>query len=525
MSRALTLEFSSSFAAFRVVLMAVAALLLLPPAAQAQNPDYTPGDLVLFFQNPGGLTGSEEQVFASLGNTATVFRDAAAGSTSNIININFELTSAFGANWASETTLYGGLGGVWGTSTLGSQLQNGDPQRTIYTSQQRSSIGTVGAPNSAGYSVSADGTMTSIANSITGQNQILEVKGTGATAVVPFDPSSLATSIANQNPANGNGWNNNIPAPGVQQQGQAGDFGTFGTISNVQFMWDVYRIQPRNNISGQYGQGEPIRQSEYLGTIVLNNVGDVYFVAARGASPTPTISLSGSLTPFNTTTGTASASQSFTVSGSDLTGNVTLTAPTGFELSTNNSSFSSTVVVPATGNLSATTIYVRVSSSAAVGSLSGNITATSSGANNQSLPVSANVSAASAYDSWAADTYGLDPSATTGPTAGAPTADPDNDGFANSQEFAFGTSPVVGNAALLSASLVGGNLVITALQRTPGDGVASYVLQTRSDLSAGGWSPSGVTPVSGSASGDYTQVTYTITGVSGRGFYRLLASQ
>jgi hypothetical protein len=157
--------------------------------------------------------------------------------------------------------------------------------------------------------------------------------------------------------------------------------------------------------------------------------------------------------------------------------------------------------------------------------LSGNITATSSGANNQSLPVSGNVSAASAYDSWAADTYGLDPSATTGPTAGAPTADPDNDGFANSQEFAFGTSPVVGNAALLSASLVGGNLVITALQRTPGDGVASYVLQTRSDLSAGGWSPSGVTPVSGSASGDYTQVTYTITGVSGRGFYRLLASQ
>jgi hypothetical protein len=523
MSRALTLEFSSSIAAFRVVLMALAALLLLPPAAQAQNPDYTPGDLVLFFQNPGGLTGNDQQVFASLGDTATLFRDADPGSTSNIININVELSSAFGSNWASETTLYGGLGGVWGTSTLGSQLQNGDPQRTIYTSQQRSSIGLVGTQNSAGYSVNANGTMSAIANSITGQNNILEVNGTSATAIVPVPESG--TSIANQNPAGANGWNNTIPAPGVQQQGQTGSFGNFGTISDVQFMWDVYRIQARDNIAGQYGFGDGIRESEYLGTIVLNNVGDVYFVAAGGTSPTPTISLSGSLTSFNTTTGTASASQSFTVSGSDLTGNVTLTAPTGFELSTNNSSFSSPVVVPASGNLSLTTIYVRVSSSAEVGSLSGNITATSSGANNQSLPVSGNVSAASAYDSWAAGTYGLDPSATTGPTAGAPTADPDNDGFANSQEFAFGTSPVVGNAALLSASLVGGNLVITALQRTPGDGVASYVLQTRSDLSAGGWSPSGVTPVNGSASGDYTQVTYTITGVSGRGFYRLLASQ
>ncbi len=255
---------------------AAAAMLLGTSTGRAQNPNYTPGDMVLFFQNPGGIIGSTNQLFASLGNTATVFRDAAPGSVSgSLININSQLTSAFGAGWASETTLYGGLGGVWGTSTLGTQLQNGDPQRTIYTSQQRSSIGTVGSQNSVGYSVSADGTMSAIANSVTGQNNILEVNGTSATAIVPVPVAG--TSIANQNPAGGNGWNNNIPAPGVQQQGQAGDFGSFGTIGNVEFMWDVYRIQARDNIAGQYGFGDGVRQSEYLGTVTLNSAGDVGF--------------------------------------------------------------------------------------------------------------------------------------------------------------------------------------------------------------------------------------------------------
>jgi len=256
---------------------AAAVILLGPSTGRTQNTNYTPGDLVMFFQNPGGVIGSDQQLFASLGNTATVFRDAALGSSFTLLNLNTELTSAFGANWASATTLYGGLGGVWGTSNLGLQLQNGDPQRTIYTSQQRSSMGTVGTPDSTGYIVSADGTMTSIANSVTGQDNILEINGSTFTAIVEVPVTG--TSIANQNPAGGNGWNNNIPAPGVQQQGQAGSLGTFGTITNVEFLWDVYRIQARDNIVGQYGFGGGVRQGEYLGTMTLDSSGDVGFTA------------------------------------------------------------------------------------------------------------------------------------------------------------------------------------------------------------------------------------------------------
>lgn len=265
-----------------IVLGATAAVLMLSAVTgRAQNnPNYTPGDLVLFFQNPGGAIGSTNQVFASLGNTALVFRDATAGSTlSSIININSQLTNAFGAGWANETTLYGGAGGVWGNAgSLNSTLQNGDPNRTIYTTYRRSSIGTVGQANSVGYSIGSDTAMTSIANSMIGQNSVLENGSVDAAAVIPV-ATAPAQSIPLNNAVGANGWNNNIPGDVVQQGGQAGSFGTFGSINNVEFMWDLYRLQARNNINGQYGQGDPIRTGEYLGTLTLNSSGDVGFTA------------------------------------------------------------------------------------------------------------------------------------------------------------------------------------------------------------------------------------------------------
>ncbi len=94
------------------------------------------------------------------------------------------------------------------------------------------------------------------------------------------------------------------------------------------------------------------------------------------ASPT---SLALGSTPF----GTASASQNYSLSGSNLTGfpsNIVLTAPTGFEISLNNTTFFPSLNVPfVSATLLATTIYARITSSASVGALSGNITHTGGG--------------------------------------------------------------------------------------------------------------------------------------------------
>ena len=92
---------------------------------------------------------------------------------------------------------------------------------------------------------------------------------------------------------------------------------------------------------------------------------------------TRTITVTGTLTAFASCSGTASAYQSFTVSGSSLSGAITITPPIGFEVSTTTSFASvgtngSPLSVGAAGNVAATTIYVRMQSSA-TGSPSGNI--------------------------------------------------------------------------------------------------------------------------------------------------------
>jgi len=66
----------------------------------------------------------------------------------------------------------------------------------------------------------------------------------------------------------------------------------------------------------------------------------------------PSISRSAdSLGNFTTATGNASGAQSFTVNGRGLSGPVVVTAPTGFEISTDNSTFSSTLEVNKPGTI------------------------------------------------------------------------------------------------------------------------------------------------------------------------------
>jgi len=78
---------------------------------------------------------------------------------------------------------------------------------------------------------------------------------------------------------------------------------------------------------------------------------------------TPTITVSGPLTNFTTCSGSASASQTFTVSGSDLSANIVITAPVGYEISINGTSgwVTTTLTLPQTsGIVSSTTIYIRI---------------------------------------------------------------------------------------------------------------------------------------------------------------------
>ncbi len=266
-------------------------------AANAQNTLHGPADLVLTFQNPGGLTGSNQTVTVVLGATSTVFRDAAPGSftllnTANISNLGTILTNTFGANWWEASTLWMGAIAYRGSADPGtdaapgtSNLLTGDPQQTLYFTKNRSVIGNVGEANTIAPTViSGSGSgITSTMEQVKGR-----VEGGGNTAIL-VDPTS-SSSIDNNNPyvggnpAFGQDTAYTNIAGGIQGRFGANSLGTFGAAGVVELALDLYRVQYRSNIAGQAGFGEPVRQGDFLGTLTINESGQVGFLAV----PEPT---------------------------------------------------------------------------------------------------------------------------------------------------------------------------------------------------------------------------------------------
>ena len=125
--------------------------------------------------------------------------------------------------------------------------------------------------------------------------------------------------------------------------------------------------------------------------VAVGSVSMTYTICSKSVSYnltviTPTITTSGTLSTFNSCLGTASASQTFTVSAQYLTSNLVITAPAGYELSpTAGGTYSSTLsIMPTSGTVSARLIYVRLSTSAVNGQ-SGNIVITSTDAVTQNV--------------------------------------------------------------------------------------------------------------------------------------------
>ncbi|MFM1852732.1 MAG: hypothetical protein RL164_49 [Bacteroidota bacterium] len=112
------------------------------------------------------------------------------------------------------------------------------------------------------------------------------------------------------------------------------------------------------------------------------------------ANPSLTINSSG-LTSFTTCVNVASTAQTFTVSGANLSANVLVSAPTGYEVSlSSGSGYASSVTITASGTLTATTVYVRLASAATAGAVNGSISIASTGATTQTIAVTGTINGA-----------------------------------------------------------------------------------------------------------------------------------
>ncbi|MGV3460632.1 MAG: hypothetical protein ACO1N9_09295 [Flavobacterium sp.] len=156
----------------------------------------------------------------------------------------------------------------------------------------------------------------------------------------------------------------------------------------------------------------------------ITSAGNVPITVATGTSVTaaqtftidpaavPSVSTSTNAVPaMLTTTGTASGAQSFTVTGTNLTANVTVTAPTNFEVSQTSATtgFADAQILTRSGTTLATspaTIFVRIKSTAAAAALyTGSVSITTTGAAAKQVSVSGTVYSAEPATSDASLTF------------------------------------------------------------------------------------------------------------------------
>ena len=161
---------------------------------------------------------------------------------------------------------------------------------------------------------------------------------------------------------------------------------TFDTTSQAVNTWQSYTLTQAipasvtanltlkfSNVSGRAGW--------------LDNISNVSVMGSSGSSPV--ITLTDALVAVNTTYGTASATPtSFHVAGSALTGNLTVTPPSGYEVSlSSGSGYTNSLTLTASGTLASTQVFVRLAATAGVGSSPyvGNITVAGGGASSKTL--------------------------------------------------------------------------------------------------------------------------------------------
>lgn len=206
-------------------------------------------------------------------------------------------------------------------------------------------------------------------------------------------------------------------------------------------------------------------------------IDDFSFSATSATSPL--LTLTGTLAAVNTTYGSPSAAPtSFTIAGTNLSNNISLSAPTGYEISlaSNTGYASSLTLTPSSGTVTTTTVYTRLSATATVSGspYSGAITATSTGAASVSIATSSStVSPLSITTSGATAS-----NKTYNGTTSANITGISLNGVVNGDVL-----NVVGNGIFGSMN-VGNAIPVTSVLTLTGTNASSYTLVQPSGLSA-----------------------------------------
>ena len=168
-------------------------------------------------------------------------------------------------------------------------------------------------------------------------------------------------------------------------------WGSTATPLPSQRSFNLSAITALNNAASIYFRLAVVDTVAISGTSPVAATGtsrvDNFTVTAAPPAGTPLITVGATLPAFTAFLGTPSVSQSFSVVGANLTAAINLGAPAGFEVSSDNVSFSSSASLPSAGG----TGYARVATPSVLGPVAGDITLTSTGAVDKSISLTGTV--------------------------------------------------------------------------------------------------------------------------------------
>lgn len=193
------------------------------------------------------------------------------------------------------------------------------------------------------------------------------------------------------------------PACGGSESGDIKPFFSANDGSNPQYGTQV-NFPANNAASTTYQFTVPTAGTYRVGLQKINHTGDngvaVDGMKLEGCAMEATIDVSSaSLSNFTYCSGSSnpSAEQSFTVTGINVTDNISITPPAGYEISTTTGSgytTSSLTLTNSEGAVPATTVYVRLQSGLGTGEKTGSIAITSDGASSKTVALTGAVTGA-----------------------------------------------------------------------------------------------------------------------------------
>lgn len=331
---------------------------------------------------PAGGIVSITTIYARLAANATVAGSPYSG------NIVCSSTNAVSQNVATEAS---------SVSVLNVEITGASAEDKIYDGTDIAEItGNISPVNGDIINVTGGGTFAQLTVGVDiAVTATLSLSGTNASSYnIISQPMNLTASITPKT----------LTISGITVEDKVFDGNTDATLSGTPALIGVIPADVDDVILGgtpvatfdNIGPGQNIPVS-VTGYSISGSAIDNYtltqptgFTANISPLVVPVITISGTLSAVNTTYGTPSPTpSSFTVEGDDLIDDITVTAPTGFEVSTSiNSGYSSSVVLSEnSGIVPETTIYVRLAAVATVAGspYEGNIVCSSSGATSQNV--------------------------------------------------------------------------------------------------------------------------------------------